>query len=263
MSIQAEIVGGLGNQLFIVATMLAISKKHNIPYKLKKVITSSITPRSVYWDIIFSKLNYVDTLPNVDIILKESSHNHYNEFDLSLPFHYKIDGYFQTSCYFNDIKDEIDNLFTLTESNQSIVDKIWDSIKIKTSNQNVNFIHIRRGDYVHLQHFHFLLTIEWYKRSIEHFGKNDFFIIFSDDIQWCEQQFSFLQNKQFINENDYISLFLMAKCDGAIIANSSFSWWGAYLGKKKKVVCPDIWFTDRFPQQLMRNEPDWINEKVI
>jgi hypothetical protein len=70
-------------------------------------------------------------------------------------------------------------------------------------------------------------------------------LIFSDDINWCIENFDFIKNKTFISGNsDFFDLYLMSMCNNNIIANSTFSWWAAWLNinKDKKVICPKIWF---------------------
>jgi hypothetical protein len=76
-------------------------------------------------------------------------------------------------------------------------------------------------------------------------GNDKYYIIFSDDISWCKENLSFLNNKIFIEGNtDFQDLYLMSKCKNNIIANSSFSWWGAWLNtnKDKIVIAPKKWF---------------------
>jgi hypothetical protein len=83
-------------------------------------------------------------------------------------------------------------------------------------------------------------------KAIKHMDQDSVFLIFSDDIYWCKQNFPDLPEKfVFIDENkDYEELFLMSKCKNNIICNSTFSWWGAWLNKndQKKVVAPAKWF---------------------
>lgn len=261
MSITADIVGGLGNQLFTIATMLNISKTQNKPYFLKKVNTSSVTPRETFWDTLLHKLSYTDNIPNTNLFIQERDSNNVIKIPNINENHAKIQGYFQSSKYFD--RSVLEH-FQLPENDQKIVDDIWRKIKESYPGKKINFLHVRRGDYLNLQHFHIVLPIEWYKRCLKHFDDDDVFLIFSDDQHWCKENFGFIKNKEFISDKDYREIFIMAKCDGAIVANSSFSWWGAYMmGEDKKVVCPDIWFRDMFPQKYMRNEAHWLEEEVI
>ena len=106
-------------------------------------------------------------------------------------------------------------------------------------------LHIRRGDYLKLQHLHRVLTLEYYKKAIKYFTSEHTFVIFSDDIEWCKSNIgSYFKYVEYIQDEDYVELFLMSKCQHNIIANSSFSWWGAYLNtyKKKITIAPKKWF---------------------
>ena len=109
-------------------------------------------------------------------------------------------------------------------------------------------LHIRRGDYVRLSQFHALQPIDYYQNSVNIIGEEYEYLIFSDDIEWCKNNFNFIKNKHFIEGNtNYEDLYLMSICDNNIITNSSFSWWGAWMNKNetKKVISPKIWFGEK------------------
>ena len=107
-------------------------------------------------------------------------------------------------------------------------------------------IHVRRGDYVDNPFYVNLFETGYYERAMDEFYKKDF-IVFSDDIEWCKKQ-NIFKGCEFSEGNDEITdLNLMAGCNGLIMANSSFSWWAAYLGagnQYKKVIAPKEWYTD-------------------
>jgi hypothetical protein len=93
-------------------------------------------------------------------------------------------------------------------------------------------------------------------------GDNVIYIVFSDDIDWCKKNLPFLDEKIFIEGNDdFFDLYLMSKCQNNIIANSSFSWWGAWLNKSenKKVMSPKNWFG----QSYKHNTKDLFFSKTI
>ena len=263
MSLQINICGGLGNQLFMIANMLSISKSQDIPYILPKTYKGS-KERPSYWETVFHKLKYIESSTVPTEIIKEGGDNkiiHIPKIEKDV----LLDGYFQSSKYFSNI-DFVD-VFDLPMDEKMIVENKMNGMRTKYPHKKINFVHVRRGDYLALQYFHIVLSIDYYKRAIRHFDKDDVFLIFSDDIEWCKENFDFIENKEFVKEKDYIELFLMTKCDGAIVANSSFSWWGAYLMNPnnkyhKKIVCPDYWFKDYFPQREKRNESYWIEEKI-
>ena len=130
----------------------------------------------------------------------------------------------------------------------------------KNEDSKLIFLHVRRGDYLTLSHHHYNLPIEYYINAIDE-HKNKYkclFVIFSDDMKYCKETFSQILEKDEVyfckSSKDYIELMVMSEMDGAIIANSSFSWWGAYLMEAKKelqkreespfIVSPKKWITN-------------------
>ena len=119
------------------------------------------------------------------------------------------------------------------------------------------FIHIRRGDYLEKKDIHHILPIEYYKEGINILKHIQHWYIFSDDINWCQNQSFFNNlNATFVKEERpiYSLSFMTAINNGAIISNSTFSWMGAYLGVgHSNVVYPKRWFSnitpDLFPEQ--------------
>lgn len=118
-------------------------------------------------------------------------------------------------------------------------------------------IHVRRGDYVGNSFYVDLMKDGYYERAMAEFPDEDF-LVFSDDIAWCKKQ-SIFQGRRFSfsEGNDEITdLNLMAGCKGIIMANSSYSWWGAYLGDpKKKVIAPKEWYADGIERTKLL--PEW------
>jgi hypothetical protein len=262
-------MGGLGNQCFIIATMLQISKDQAIPYYISKETKSTpaslyIPERGTYWDTVFHKLKFNNYSPEVQYLIKEQDSN----LLVNIPpitCHAMISGYFQSHSYFT--KQIVDEYIKLPEAEEKKVDALWDSIlelKNKNDLQEVVSIHIRRGDYLNLTNFHIILSQEWYKEALSHFNSECLYVIYSDDKTWAKEWASNnLKHFYVADDVDYIELFLMSRSDSCILSPSSFSWFGAVLGaKKNKVICPDIWFRDYFKQKYMRNLSDWIEIKV-
>jgi hypothetical protein len=102
-------------------------------------------------------------------------------------------------------------------------------------------LHVRRGDYLNIQPILVCQSKEYYDRSITYFGDYNNVFIFSDDIEWCKQNFNF-KNMVFVEEDELVSLKMMSLCDKHIIGNSTFSWWGAYLSNSIDVIMPQRWF---------------------
>jgi len=152
-----------------------------------------------------------------------------------------IDGFFQSEKYFVHNRDKILEVLGPKENiTDTINERYGNLLKKRTTS-----IHVRRGDYVRHPNHHPTQTVEYYQEAISKLNdKTDLFLIFSDDIEWCKENLK-IENAVYIdNEKDYIELYLMARCDNNIIANSSFSWWGAWLNENedKVVIGPEKWF---------------------
>ena len=113
-----------------------------------------------------------------------------------------------------------------------------------------------------IQLFHNILTDEYYKNAVRIMKEkinNPKFFIFSDDVEWCEKNMNYIENTVFIkNTNTELTeLYLMKKCKNSIIANSSFSWWGAWLGSKENVIAPKKWLMENNDNRKWACE-NWI-----
>lgn len=150
----------------------------------------------------------------------------------------------RTDIYFQDPKwfigDDIKRLFHI-----GIGEKI-DQVAI----------HVRRGDYVNNPFYVDLTETDYYLRAMDLFPDSDF-LVFSDDIEWCKS-LSIFNDCSFSEGKDEIEdMNIMASCSGHIIANSSFSWWGAYLSPySKKIVAPNNWYSDGEQRTICPKE--WI-----
>lgn len=177
-------------------------------------------------------------------------------------------GYWQTEKYF-DVPSIREKLQTIRVPDTNFPNSGLLSVmeKIRSVPDSV-FIHIRRGDYVserHTQNFHGNLSIGYYQEGIKRIREtapNAKFFIFSDDTQWCKENFP-VEYTVVEGMNQWATLCLMAFCRHAIIANSAFSWWGAWLGDEQKdriVIAPQQWFKDPDAQSRSRDiVPDrWI-----
>jgi len=148
-----------------------------------------------------------------------------------------FNGYFQSEKYLD--RELILKLYSIDDISLEYIND-----KYKNIISNSVSIHVRRGDYLNKYDKHPVQDINYYNLAMKYFRDYKKFIIFSDDIEWCKTNFI---GDQFIfieGEHDYIDLWLMSLCDHNIIANSSFSWWGAWLNQNinKKVIAPKNWF---------------------
>jgi len=147
-------------------------------------------------------------------------------------------GFFQSEKYFKEHRDDIQQMFSIDSYSLDIIKEKYGSLL----EGNTAFVHVRRGDYVKYKDQHPPCSLDYYREATSLFPENTIFLVFSDDIEWCKEKF---EDERFVfihNDEDYIDLYLMTLCKGAIMANSSFSWWGAWLGEKEKVIAPALWF---------------------
>ena len=231
--ISTHLMGGLGNMLFQIAAGYSHSFRMQSDFVLSDANASLInhTPIKDYKDNGFRNLKFIK---DYELILYRETSFEYKE--LHKVGDIFLFGYFQSEKYFSNHSAEIRELFSPRESDIRYLHDKYGDVGEYTS------IHIRRGDYLNLQNHHPSCTLKYYSEAISKFdGK---FLVFSDDIEWCKENFKgtdFI----FIEGNlDYQDLYLMSICKNNIIANSSFSWWGAWLNTNstKQVICPKQWF---------------------
>ena len=150
----------------------------------------------------------------------------------------------QSEKYFVHNRALILDLFAPTTDIKNYITSKYSGI----INANALSIHVRRGDYVYLPNHHPVASPEYYTNAINYITTKtriDKYIVFSDDINYCKSMFGESEDITYINgEKDYIDLYLMSMCEHNIIANSTFSWWGAWLNQNsdKIVVAPKTWF---------------------
>ena len=245
--------GRLGNQLFQMASTVGIARKIGYEPKfpvenINKPVTEHFLDGKVL-DITFDIPKAFDV--SDDYLISSNNLNlrqtvserffHYDEAIHSISDNTDLIGYYQSERYFIHVEDEIRRILTFKSDIQEKASDLFPKVDGSTIS-----IHIRRGDYVHLEQYHPTCTPEYYIEAANLFAKEKpYYIIFSDDIDYCKSLFAESDNILYINNKDpYIDLCLMSMCDHNIIANSSFSWWGAWLNKNKdkKVVAPKQWF---------------------
>lgn len=178
---------------------------------------------------------------------------HFNKNILKVSNNIYLQGHWVSEKYFKEIEEIIRNEFIFKDKPDKANQKMISRIK----NCDSVSIHIRRGDYVTDQktnQFHGIIDLNYYFRSIEYITskiKSPHFFIFSDDLQWAKQNLHLKFPCVYVNHNigkkDYEDMRLMSYCQHNIIANSSFSWWGAWLNKNsdKIVIAPKKWFRDK------------------
>jgi hypothetical protein len=262
--IAARLKGGLGNQLFQLSTAFAAAKANNDEFVIDYDIKHHSGQGHKH---IKYKDNLYENLPEKSI--KGDDLQIYNEpaFCYSPIPKYTgniiIDGYFQSEKYFINYRDDVIKMFTFPDDIKDGARKKIDKIKSHFNREQTVCIHVRRGEYLKLQHIHIVQPKEYYLNAMEKFDKSKtVFIVISDDMDWCTVNLNYYKTAFCNTGYDYdtepistdlcelFDLHLASLCDHNIIPNSSFGWWGAWLNenKDKKVIAPSVWFGPGGPQ---------------
>ena len=240
-------MGRLANQMFQYASLKGIARNTGVDFCIpyyREAVDDGIGNmlRTELFDSFDLNVR-VSLLNNGHAPVVHERFFHFDEELFNLcPDHISLHGFFQSEKYFLHIKDEIVKDFTFKSG-------VLDPCKEMISGvDNPISLHVRRGDYVKNSANHPPCTLEYYQKALEYFDSDRNVIVFSDDPNWCKQQEIFSDDRFLISENsdNRVDLCLMTLCDDFIIANSSYSWWGAWLSnnKNKKVIAPIQWFGD-------------------
>lgn len=214
--------GRLGNQLFQIASTIGIAKKLGYGYIFPK------------WPFASKFKNQIPQVPygspNHRTTYFQGGNVHYH--DVMVSDDTCLNGYFQSEKFFSKYSGEIKELFSPSDEVLKSASKYDQIFK---DNDTVS-LHIRRGDYIKAGWFP---GLEYYQQAMELFPSTFMFLVFSDDPDWCKTNLR-IKNCLYVMEDEVTSIHLMGKCDHNIISNSSFSWWGAWLGEKtgKRIIHP-------------------------
>tara|TARA_R110000868_G_scaffold177772_2_gene416814 strand:+ start:4518 stop:5309 length:792 start_codon:yes stop_codon:yes gene_type:complete len=219
--------GGLGNQLFAIAQLIAFAKKHNLQYCVPlKVENPHYEGQKPY---MFPGVNYSDKeYPFAIYKEKEFTYNH-------IPFMTNVcfDGYWQSWRYFNFCKEEVFDAFGF---------KYYEY-------KGVCAIHVRRGDYLDKPNFHPFVGEDYLINAVDRMNRETgirSFKVFSDDPDWCEGFFKSGRFKfEIVRGNDEITdLEQGSWCEHQILSNGTFSLWQHFLNRNPNKICiaPKIWF---------------------
>ena len=234
--VTCRFMGGIGNQMFQAAHVIAQSKKNQVEpiFYPKSYIPLQGNQTVKYIDNIFKNLRFSETIRPKKLIKSPSwSFVVIND---KITDSTVFDGYFQSDKNFYGYDDEIRNIFKPDK-------KTVESIKQKYPelNNDVTAIHVRRGDYLKFKDVHPCITKEYIDKGIDIINNGNPIFVFTDDKKWCEENLDF--NYTLVNEEDYMEIWIMSLCKDFIMSNSSFSWWGSFLSEKGgKVIAPSKWF---------------------
>tara|TARA_R110002110_G_scaffold76496_1_gene201521 strand:- start:78 stop:848 length:771 start_codon:yes stop_codon:yes gene_type:complete len=237
MAITTDLLGGLGNYMFQIATThsLAIDNGDVGIYDSNGVVKIH-NHLDTYKTNILRNLSYGSTIINTHYSEPYFSYN-----KIMYKENLKVTGYFQSEKYFQHNRGSILDLFSVDSDSDIYIKGEYGN----TLRNNTCSIHVRRGDYVRLSNIHPPCEMGYYLEAVKQMPVGTVFLVFSDDMDWCKQNFNFSHLIHFVDGNpDFIDMWLMSLCDNNITANSSFSWWGAWLNQNpnKKVISPSKWF---------------------
>lgn len=235
-----NVMGGLGNILFPAAAAYSYSINNNYELKTNDKHSGYLhTQPEVYLNSIFKNFKRIKA-NDFSTIYKEKKFS-FDPVPTNKKANIFLSGYFQSEKYFKKNKSKVRSLFLSDTNRINTAKKIFNSF-FKESDSIVS-IHIRRGSYLHLKNNHTNLDLQYYTQALK-LIKHDKVLVFSDDLKYCKNVF--LGKKYFFHcsEDDLIDLYLMSFCNDNVIANSTYSWWGAWLNnnENKRIITPTNWF---------------------
>ena len=278
-----NLMGGLGNQLFQIFTVIsyAIKYKHMFKFINTEFLgTGQTITRKTYWKSFFFRLSgfLMNSYPHFDIIYKEKqfsfeeiprgylkeTHNSNTNSSTNI----LLQGYFQSYKYFQENIETIYRILNLDEIKIDVLDEVIKKYHTNDFLEKSVSMHFRLGDYKKVPDYHPIMSVEYYKKSLQYiinkleYTPNVLYFCEDDDtddvnetIQDLKNEFPTVEFERASNElDDWKQMLLMSCCNHNIVANSSFSWWGAYLNKNPdKIVCyPSIWFGSKI---FFRSKP--------
>lgn len=290
--IVVKLIGGLGNQMFQYALARNLAEQHSTilkldltefeKYKLRRYslhcfhIWEHLATETEIEDILYSQNIFIKLMRKTITKFKLKNHTN-NSYVIEKQFNFDsqilessnnvlLNGYWQSEKYFVDIKDILQREFIVKYQQDPQSAKFADRIQ---STEAVS-LHVRRTDYVQnalTNQIHGICDQDYYDRAVRYISdrvSNPHFFVFSDEPKWAKANLKLGFPTTVVDCNDesrnYEDLRLMSMCKHNIVANSSFSWWGAWLNSNpnKIVIAPQKWFND-----VTRNTQDVIPDRWI
>ena len=269
-------LGRLGNQMFEFAALRGIGAEHGYDICIPPPDHEGIENYSLHECF---KLDHIPTgfIDGERYSLEQTFHYN-NDLFATCPDNTSLYGFFQSWKYFINIHDQIRKDFTfhddILEPCKEIVEDLEEPI----------MLHVRRGDpnltdprgfkwsYTQCGSMHPVQQVEYYEKALSHFDDDQTVVVFSDSVDWVKEQEFFAGDRFMISEPEdkyadgsftpYVDLCLMSLCSHAIIANSSMSWWGAWLiaNEDKTEIAPKMWFGPDYKDKDTSDlyYPGWI-----
>jgi hypothetical protein len=259
MSVTCILYGGLGNQLFQIFTTIAFSIKHNLNFIFN--YTPNLGKRPTYWhNLLLPIIEHTTTEPLTPFVQINEGEERFDNPPPPLT-NIVLNGYFQSHTFFEDHFEKIANILQIER---------FRNFFLPTSVS----LHFRLGDYKYIQDCHPILDIDYYRNALEYillmdpsietvkyYCEDEDLETICANVATLKREFREVSFEREVAESDWQEMISMSCCKHHIIANSSFSWWGAYLNPRRdKIVCyPSVWFGPLIQQDVSRMFPrDWI-----
>ena len=235
-------MGQLGNQMFQYASLKGIANNNGHEYCVpnhNELIVDVLGNRlriELFEPFTMNGCNNNSVIGN-GYVQEEGFTFNENIFN-SCPDNISLVGYFQSEKYFKHIEEEVRKDFSFIDNIKTPCEEMIQSVS------NPIALHIRRGDFLRNSGNHYNLDLDYYARALSLFDIRRNVAIFTDDPEWCRQQDIFDHDRFLIatGNTSYVDLCLMSLCSDFIIANSTYSWWGAWLANRGRVIAPSKWF---------------------
>jgi hypothetical protein len=258
-------IGRLGNQMFQCAGLVGIAEKRGFEYCIPDHSMHHDYGGYQYHELqsCFKMGDFENRYGYVDGNIVQLDQYHFCEELLEeCPDDCTLVGYFESEKYFKHIEDKIRKNYQFLDS---IVEICYNYGRDYLKDNPVGLV-VRRGDFLaeHNKNRHSVCSIEYYQKSLEKF-KGRTVLVFSDDIPWCKSQEIFQNKNTFFIDGEkeifkgHFDMCLLTMCSDFIIANSTFSWWGAWLSsnKEKKVIAPQKWYGPELQHLILKDQlPD-------
>lgn len=260
-----ELQGGLGNQLFQLAAAMHLQKTHEVLFNPAYYL--AVRNRRLALADFYSPIEFIKPLPDTFVYLLglpgfQSTWQkiyeklpHYLEIiSEKQPYHFQqlqelpatdiyLRGYWQHYRYVDQVEKALRSVLQFKPE----IEQAAQPWLTEISETNSVAIHVRRGDYTYAQGFS-VTPVAYYQKALSFIHKKvkkPHYVVFSDDIEWCKKNLTFIPTPTFIepHQNEVIDFLLLSRCKHDIIANSTFSWWGAWLNQnpQKIVLFPKPW----------------------
>ena len=235
--------GRFGNQMFQYAATRGIAAKHGYDWcippgpKEDEEFNDEENQHKLFMAFKMSGVKSVNMHPAP--YQQEGSFTFDQELFDTCPDNINLYGYFQSEKYFKHIEKELREDFAWRDDVRNLCEDLFNSIDGKAIS-----LHIRRTDHLVKPTYHPVLPLSYYEEALSKCPSDATVLVFSDEPAWCHEQDLFQDDRFMISDSgdNITDMCLMSMCDYQIMANSTYSWWGAWLSNSENVIAPKLWF---------------------